>query len=73
MAKDSSFDVVSQIDLQEVDNAYGPKQKRSLRNATILRTRVPRFPSTKMLKLSRLKRQVISLLNRLWISLPLSL
>lgn len=29
MAKDSSFDVVSQIDLQEVDNAYG-QTKREL-------------------------------------------
>ena len=27
MAKDSSFDVVSQVDLQEVDNAYGQAQK----------------------------------------------
>lgn len=27
MAKDSSFDVVSQIDLQEVDNAYGQAKK----------------------------------------------
>lgn len=27
MAKDSSFDVVSQIDLQEVDNAYGQTKK----------------------------------------------
>lgn len=27
MAKDSSFDVVSQVDLQEVDNAYGQTQK----------------------------------------------
>lgn len=27
MAKDSSFDVVSQIDMQEVDNAYGQAKK----------------------------------------------
>ncbi len=27
MAKDSSFDVVSQIDIQEVDNAYGQAKK----------------------------------------------
>lgn len=27
MAKDSSFDVVSQVDMQEVDNAYGQAQK----------------------------------------------
>lgn len=27
MAKDSSFDVVSQVDLQEVDNAYGQAKK----------------------------------------------
>lgn len=27
MAKDSSFDVVSQVDLQEVDNAYGQASK----------------------------------------------
>ena len=27
MAKDSSFDVVSQIDMQEVDNAFGQAKK----------------------------------------------
>ena len=27
MAKESSFDVVSQVDLQEVDNAYGQAKK----------------------------------------------
>ena len=27
MAKDSSFDVFSQIDMQEVDNAYGQAKK----------------------------------------------
>lgn len=27
MAKDSSFDVVSQIDMQEIDNAYGQAKK----------------------------------------------
>ena len=27
MAKDSSFDIVSQVDLQEVDNAFGQAKK----------------------------------------------
>ncbi len=27
MAKDNSFDVVSQVDMQEVDNAYGQASK----------------------------------------------
>lgn len=27
MAKDSSFDVVSQVDIQEVDNAFGQAKK----------------------------------------------
>jgi uncharacterized protein YajQ (UPF0234 family) len=30
MAKDNSFDVVSQVDMQEVDNAYGQVQKELL-------------------------------------------
>ena len=30
MAKDSSFDVVSQVDMQEVDNAYGQTTKEML-------------------------------------------
>ena len=30
MAKDSSFDVVSQIDMQEVDNAFGQAKKEMI-------------------------------------------
>ena len=33
MAKESSFDVVSQIDMQEVDNAFG-QAKKEFPNAT---------------------------------------
>ena len=37
MAKESSFDVVSTVDMQEVDNAYRPGEDESSPSATTLK------------------------------------
>ena len=50
MAKDSSFDVVSQIDMQEVDNAYG-QAKKEISQRYDLKVQVPIFHLIKVAKL----------------------